>query len=437
MKNIVDKITYTWNHAGFQKYVKNTGWMFISKIFILALNLFVSIFIAKHLGPEQYGTFSFIISFVSIAGFTLFSVDSLIMKILHEHPDQTKEILGSGLMIKLINGIFTVLAATVAGILFANTASTTWMIFVYATFTIFQSISVIDFYFRIHAQNKPVSILGTTVTIIMSVVKVGIVYYNLPIIYLLASYILDQILGGIGYIYLYKKYIGNIFDIRPVKKIVIDLIVKSWPFTLSALATAVYIRVDQVFIKVLLGSESVGFYAIDVRFSEVWFIIAELICISLLPAILNAEKHDRTLYLGRSKKLYSLLFYSSIAICGSMFIIAPLLIDTLYGTAYMPSIYILRTYIWSIVGYFMLTALNQFLLAENKFKTILSVNIIGMILSVTLNYMFIPILGITGAIVANILSYTLPVMIILIFFKDMEDQRTAFIRGIFKPFSSQ
>ena len=159
------------------------------------------------MGPEQYGTFSFIISFVSIAGFTLFSVDSLIMKRLHEHPDQTKEILGSGLIIKLINGLFTVSAATVAGILFANTASTTWMIFVYSTFTIFQSISVIDFYFRIHALNKPVSILGTIVTLIMSVFKIVVVANGLPIIWLLFGYVIDQILGGIGYIYLYKKYI--------------------------------------------------------------------------------------------------------------------------------------------------------------------------------------------------------------------------------------
>lgn len=435
MKNIRDTIKNTWQHAGFQKYVKNTSWMFISKILILALNLFVSIFVAKQLGPEQYGTFSFIISFVSIAGFTLFSVDSLIMKRLHEHPDQTKEILGSGLIIKLVNGLFTVSAATLAGILFANTASTTWMIFVYSTFTIFQSVSVIDFYFRIHALNKPVSILGTIVTLVMSVFKITVVAYNLPIVYLLFGYVIDQILGGIGYIYLYKKYIGNIFDLQPVKTMIVDLVLKSWPFTLSALAAAIYVRVDQVFIKVLLGSESVGFYAIAVRFSEVWFIIAELICISLLPAILNAEKSNRFVFLNRSKRLYSLLFYSSIAICIGMYVIAPLLIKTLYGEAYLPSIQILQFYIWSIVGYFMLTALNQFLFAENKFKTILSLNIIGMVLSIILNYTLIPILGITGAIIANIFAYSLPVVIVLIFFKNMKDQRIACINGILKPFS--
>jgi O-antigen/teichoic acid export membrane protein len=211
--------------------------------------------------------------------------------------------------------------------------------------------------------------------------------------------------------------------------------IQSWPFSVSALAAAIYVRIDQVFIKVLLGSESVGLYAIAVRFSEVWFIIAEVICLSLLPAILNAEKHDRGLFLDRSKKLYSLLFYSAIAVCIVMYIISPVLIHTLYGDAYNQSVQILRLYIWSIVGYFMLTALNQFLFAENKFKTILSLNLIGMVLSIGLNYIFIPMLGITGAIVANIFAYTLPVIIVLLFFRDMRDQRIACIKGILKPFS--
>jgi O-antigen/teichoic acid export membrane protein len=239
-------------------------------------------------------------------------------------------------------------------------------------------------------------------------------------------------MSSVGYIYLYKKYVGKIFDLKPNKNIIIDLMLRSWPFTVSALAASIYIRVDQIFIKVLLGSESLGLYAIAVRFSEVWFLISEVICISLLPAILNSEKTDNRLFLNRSKNLYSLLFYSAILICIIMYFISPILINTLYGEAYTESIWILRLYIWSIIGFFMATALNQFLFAKNKFKTILSMNIVGMSISLILNYILIPILGIKGAVIANIIAYTLPFLIILSI-RGMREQRISFIKAIIKP----
>ena len=423
-----------WQHEGFQKYFKNTGWMFGARVITLTLNLFVSIYIAKLLGPEQYGTFSFIVSFVSIAGFTLFAIDSLVLKKLHSDKEDTSKILGSALIIKLANSLFTIIAASSVAILFANTYTTILMILVYSTFTLFQSFGVIDYYFKINSKNKIISVLGLIIVVISSVVKISIVYYQLPLIYLLLSYVFDHFLGAVSYIYLYKKHVGKLSSLRPEKLIVKELILKSWPFTLAALAGVIYMRIDQIIIKVLLGSESVGLYAIAVRFSEVWFLISEIICLALLPAILNAEKTDMKLFLNRSKNLYSLLFYSSIVICIVMYIIAPILINTLYGEAYSQSIPILRVYIWSVIGFFMITALNQFLLAENKFKTILSLNVIGMTLSLILNYTLIPIYGVTGSAIANIFAYSLPFFIVLSL-KDMRPQRIAFIKAVFKPFS--
>jgi O-antigen/teichoic acid export membrane protein len=353
---------------------------------------------------------------------------------LHQNDNNKEKLLGSALIIKLINGFFIVSIATISSFIFANTPSTVLMIFIYSSFSIFLSFNVIDFYLKINSKNKSLSIISAIVVVLSAMVKIFIMYLNIPLIYLLSSYVLDYILATIGYIYLYSRYIGNIFKLKLDKQIIKYLIIKSWPFSLAALATSIYMKVDQIFIKVLLGSESVGLYAIAVRFSEIWFIFAEIICLSLLPAILNSEKIDNNLFLNRSKKIYSLLFYSSLLICIIIYIISPFLINTLYGEAYKESASILRLYSWSIIGFFMTIALHQFIFAKNKFKTMLLMTIIGMVFSLILNYILIPIYGIYGAAVANILAYTLPFLIILAF-KDMKNQRVAFINGVTHPFS--
>ncbi|MEI6042262.1 MAG: flippase [bacterium] len=423
-----------WQHAGFQKYLKNTGWMFFGRIFSLVISLFVSIYIARQLGPEQYGTLNFIISFVSIAGITLFAIDSLVIKKLNHEPENTNKILGSAIFIKFINSFFIIIASTVSALFFAHNQSTTLLVLAYSTFAIFQSFNVIDYYFQSHANNKPVSILGMCISFISSIIKLIMVFLGLPIIFLLLSYVFDNIMSVIGYTYLYKKYVGSIFSWVLKKKLVYYFITNSWPFTLAAIASSVYVRIDQVFIKVLMGSESVGLYVIAVRFSEVWFFISSVVCASLLPAILNAQKTNHDLFLSRSKRLYTLLFYSAFAISIFIYISSPLIINTLYGPAYFPSILILRIYIWSIIGVFIGTALQQFLLAQNKFKTILFLNTIGMIISLSLNYILIPIWGIKGAAMANIIAYTLP-FLITISLRGMKDQRKAFVSAIFKPLS--
>jgi O-antigen/teichoic acid export membrane protein len=421
-----------WSHIGFQKYLQNTSWMFLGRIFTLILSFFVSVYMARNLGVENYGTLNFIISFVSIAGTSLFVIDSILLKKLNYESENTDKILGSALVIKLINSILTIATATVASLIFSNNHTTTILVLVFSTFTIFQSFNGIDSYFQAHANIKkiiPLFIITNTITAIIRVILISL---NINIIYLLLSYVFDQLIVAIGYIYIYKKYIGKISSWKIDYLTIKSFIINSWPFTLSALATTIYIRADQIFLKVLLGSQAVGLYVVAVRFSEVWFFISGVICASLLPAILNAQKTNHDLFLSRSKRLYSLLFYLSIGICIFIFIAAPSIIKILYRPEYLPSIALLRIYIWSIIGVFISTALQQILLAQNKFKTILSLNVMGMILSLILNSIFIPIWGIKGAAIANIFAYILPVIIILSISK-MKDQRLSFISAIFKP----
>ncbi len=195
-----------------------------------------------------------------------------------------------------------------------------------------------------------------------------------------------------------------------------SMIKHSWPFTLSAFATTIYVSVDQVFLKIFLGSEAVGLYVVAVRFSEVWFFISSVVCTSLLPAILNAQKNK-----------FNFRFLLTF-----IFIAAPFIIHILYGPAYETSIILLRIYIWSIIGFFISTGLQQMLLAQNKFRTILTLNVIGMVLSLVLNPIFISYFGVQGAAIANIFSYTLPVLMLLSSSR-MKDQRKALIYGILKP----
>ncbi len=47
-----------------QKVVNNVGWLFFDKIFRMGISLLVGIWVARYLGPAQYGLLNFVIAFL-------------------------------------------------------------------------------------------------------------------------------------------------------------------------------------------------------------------------------------------------------------------------------------------------------------------------------------------------------------------------------------
>jgi O-antigen/teichoic acid export membrane protein len=162
----IDYIKEKWSHAGFQKYLQNMSWMFLGRIFSLILSLFVSVYMARNLGVENFGTLNFIISFVSIAGPCLFVIESILLKKLIHEPENTNKILGSAFLIKIISSILIVITTTTTSIIFANSKTTTVLVFIFSTFAIFQSIHIIDYYFQAKANIKKVVPANILITLL-------------------------------------------------------------------------------------------------------------------------------------------------------------------------------------------------------------------------------------------------------------------------------
>jgi O-antigen/teichoic acid export membrane protein len=56
------------DHAGFKRYFKNTSWLFGGQVFRMVLGLFVSVAVARYLGPKDFGLFNYVMSIVALVG---------------------------------------------------------------------------------------------------------------------------------------------------------------------------------------------------------------------------------------------------------------------------------------------------------------------------------------------------------------------------------
>ncbi len=167
-----------------QAILGNTGWLFVDKVFRLGLGLFISVWIARYLGPEQFGLWSYVIAFSALFGaFSTLGLDGIVVRELVKYPKRRNEILGSAFILKIIGGVATLLIALVA-ISFVRSGETLTLCLVgiSATGFIFQSLNVIDFYFQAKVQSKYTVYAANGAFILMTLMKVVLLLIGAPLI---------------------------------------------------------------------------------------------------------------------------------------------------------------------------------------------------------------------------------------------------------------
>jgi O-antigen/teichoic acid export membrane protein len=396
------------NHQGFMKYFKNTSWLFGEKILRMIVGLFVGIWVARYLGPEQFGLFSYAQSFVGL--FTVLitlGLDAIVVKELMNKNKDEGTLLGTTFFLKLIGFLFMVGFITISIQFTNNNYTDNLLIIIISLSVIFQSFNVIDFYFQSKVLSKYVVISNTLSLFISSIIKIVLILNNAPLVYFAIVVSVDTFILAVGLIYFYKKQNLGFstwrFNLEKAKY----LLNQSWPMILAGIAISLYMKIDQVMIANILGNESVGIYAVAVKFSEMWLFITVAITNSLFPAIINAKKISEELYLNRIENLYRLLVSISLLISIFIYIFAEYIVLYTYGEQYKDSIVLLQLYVWSIIFVFLNNGSWKWYISENLQHLATIRLFLGATVNIVLNLYWIEAYGLVGAVYATLLSYAI------------------------------
>ena len=412
-KIIPDKWLWIFKHNGFRRYFINTGWMFLGQIFSLIVSFFIGVWIARYLGPENYGILNYAVAFVGLFGFIAsLGIDSILNRELIKTPEKRDVLLGTAFKLKVVGGIAALALAVISILMSQTTLLIQFLVIIFSFNFILQAINVISIYFQSKVESKNNVKVSIISTLISSVLKVGVILLDKGVIWIMLVYILDFVWQWINFVYVYKRQGLKIRDWKFDNDLAKKILKNSWPLILAQAAGYIYLKVDQVIIGLMLGNYEVGLYAVAVKVTEIWYFIPSIICSSLFPAIINAKLTDVKVYKKRLSNLYVLMFILSLIIAITITFLAKPIMTVLFGNNYLESVAILKIYIWSSVGLFLTVAVNQYLISENSVKTIFWLNFLSMIVNIGLNIWLIPLIGLLGAAWATLISYfVIPVSI--------------------------
>ncbi|WP_297837146.1 flippase [Ignavibacterium sp.] len=394
----------------FKRYFANTSWMFAEKIFRTLIAFFVGIYVARYLGPGEFGLLNYAISFAGLfTSFANLGMDSIVVRELVKSPERRDEILGTVFRLRLIGSFVTITLVSLTAFLANESSFNLMLIVIISSATIFQSLGVVEQFFQSRVEAKYNVIAQSSSFFISAVLKVLLVVFNQPLLYFAIVQTLESVFLAIGYYFVYKKNKFSFAKWRFAKTAAIELFKDSWPLVLSGVVIAIYMKIDQVMIKNFMSAKDVGYYAAAVKLCEAWYFVPMAISTSVFPAIVNAKQTSEKLYLSRLQKLYDFLAAISIAIAIPVTLLSDFIIHILFGPAYKPAATVLTIYIWAGVATFLGVASSQYLISENLTKLSFYRTLIGMIVNVIMNWFLIPLYGINGAAIATLVSYSVAV----------------------------
>ncbi len=393
---------------GVQKYFSNTIWLLSEKGLRIVDAFFIGIWVARHLGPDRLGILSNAESFVYLfAAFAALGLDQIVVRELVNDSSLRDKLLGTTFGLRLV-GFFLMLGGIIISLQFLENSelSNTMVLIISATLA-FQCFKGIDFYYQSKVLSKYVAQCNLIAVGILSAVKVVLILTNAPLIYYAYALVLEWFIIATGYVIIYSY---NNFSIRKWSfdfALAKSLLKKSVFLIIGSVAAALYMKIDQVMIFEILGERDAGIYNISVKLTSIWIFVTVAITQSVFPSLVSIRKKNRELFLERLQKLYDVLIKIAVVVSLLYFFFADYFVPLLFGEDYLESSGILLIYIWSIVFVFLSNGSWGYYLNEGleKFSSIRLV--IGAIINIALNLLFIKQYGLIGAAYATLISYSI------------------------------
>jgi len=403
------RVENLFRHQLLIKYLKNTSWLFLEKVFRISVGLFVGAWMARYLEPNAFGLYSYALSFVGLfAIVSNLGLDSVLVKELVNHETKSKELINTGLFLRFTASLIVILAIFITSNIFINDRLSIQLVLIASSSVLLQSFNIIDLYLQSRVLGRYTAYINSISLFSSSVVKIFLIINQASLTAFVYVVVFEAAVLACGYLYIFfKTSSSNRITLRFVNvDLAISILKKSWPVLISTVFVTIYMKIDQIMIMQFLGRNAVGHYAVALKLSECWYFIPGVIATSLFPAIISAKNESLDIYNHRLSRLYSVMIYLSVFIAVMVSFYGGTVIDFLYGDLYKNAVAPLTIHVWACVFGFIGNVSTRWMINENLQVYAAIYSAVGAALNIGLNYILLPKIGVTGAAIATLISYS-------------------------------
>jgi O-antigen/teichoic acid export membrane protein len=385
----------------FTKVARSTFIQLFGRAGVVFFTLIATGLLTRFLGPEGYGNYVFLTSFIMI--FVTLSDWGTGMISVREASKEAKIqplIFGNILLIRLILCLVFFLIANCLAFYFSVFSPLLLAVFLASFLIIFLSVrSSINTVFqtKLLFEKQVLSDLFQAGLFLLALFIFLPLRPNLANVFLLLSF--SALLAMILAVFLVRKTASFQFSFS--SKLFYKIFRESLPLGAFLIIFSVYNRIDTLILQAFQGPEAVGYYGLAYKVHDNLVLVAAYLMNSLFPILSSASRNKANeIY----KKTFDLLFAAGLVVVGGVFVFAPLIIGILGGENFSPSILLLRILVLATAIAYLNHLTGYFLIALGKQKISLIIAVFALFFNVFLNLIFIPLFSSLAAALITILT---------------------------------
>ncbi len=354
-----------------QRIAKNTGVLFAAQIVAYLLAFIYMIDIARYLGPDSFGIFSFATALVLIFGiFADLGLSTLITREVSRDKSLEKNYLGNFIPIKFILSIVTYSILVIFGNLMHYPTVTLNVIYLFGLFMIVNGFS--QLFFGVFQAHEKMEYQSISLLINNSLIFIGVAYgisngFNVE---------------GFALVYFVTAVVGLIFCLAitlwKYSSPVLMFNLKFWkkslklaiPLSFAIVFSTIAFRVDTVLLGILQGNIAVGWYSAGFRLIDFLLFIPVVYSGAIFPVLAKFHVSSTELLKILYEKSFKYLLIVSIPIVAGTMILGtsnnPVPISKFLFTVHYRAtnfnmghtIHVFSKYIWSNVRIYKQTKFN-------------------------------------------------------------------------------
>lgn len=414
-----------------KKIFGNISWMMGEKLLQFTLGFLIVSITARYLGPENFGRYSYALSFAMLfAPLANLGLSGILVQRLVAKPEDENTTLGTAFVLQLGGAIICALLAlgSIYALRGSADESVIWTIMA-LTMLLFKPFDTLDSYFQAHLKSQYIAIAKIIALVAMAgATLAGITFGWSGDIFVLIKGLSFGIIA-FAMVGLYARYSQGIirawrFSAEQAK----SLLKQSWPLILSGATAAIYLKIDQVMLGEMADDKTVGIYAAAVQVSELWYFLPWIIVSAFFPSLIRSK--NGTDYDSRLLWMYKLMAALAMSLCVCVMVSADLVVQIIFGEKYAEAADILRIHTWASLFIFMRVVLSRWMIIENLTVFSFVTHGLGALVNVGLNFVLIPTYGASGAAVATVISYAVASYFSLFFHSKTSQPRTMMLQAL-------
>ena len=342
----------TADRRGVRRILANIGWLGLERVIRSATALLVTVWIARHLGPGDFGQLNIAQAVVAAAmPIASYGLSGILVRDLVREPETRDELLSAALLLRVCGiGLASIVTLVYARFFAQVPSEQTTLILILSTSFLSLLADTVECDYQARLQNGYLVAIKTGFFGVSTILKILLLLQKASVLafaWVMAS---ESLLIALG-LWVLARVQHRGFTLKPSRVMLMRLLRQGWLFFWVAILGSVYRRLDQLMLGYLSDPQQVGVYSAAWKLLEAVSYGPYLAITALAPALAAAHRDSAASFRASFMQATRWLFWPLAGISLLGMLAAGLLIPLGFGQHYAPAIRLFEVLIWVLPVY--------------------------------------------------------------------------------------